>query len=844
MAVEFRNKTECVKYCEVNNLSFFQRDLNASSAKIFVADTYKNIWNKICQNGVEKSSWYESWSANTPMQLYIDYDRKMEIISGSDLKKRAQKAAETTVNHKTDIINIINAMRQFIPSITSVNILKSLPDDKKKSYHIIFNGVYFPKAKSIEIFMEEQLKPKFRELFEKKIIDLAVYKPSCFRTLHSTKFGQNRPLFLLNTDLFLSELQEAIIEPQDVTFEHFLKTCITNIEPDAVLFNYRSEKKKDNTKKIQFSEDDIYTDKAIVKKYIDILDHDRYTDRNKWLNVGYILHSISAEYYDLWHYFSSKWENYNEREADVAWQSFASGENMYTIHTLIHLAKVDNPEEYKDIACEIPDHDIRYLRPFDNIISKLINRLYGNNFVCSDCERNEWYFYNGIRWVKENKSYHLRKLMINDVFNRVENYRKQLVKEGASEELVKNYHNILRLLGSGHKLTCLELEFYNSNFHKIIDHNKNLIGFENGVYDLEAMEFRKGDPSDYVSMSTGYDFQQYDENDPIYQDIVSLVWKILPEENTRLFTLKSLASCLDGHNRDENFYIWAGKASTGANGKTTLTDLLLKALGDYGTISPVSIVTGKRESAASANSALASIRNKRCVILQEPAADDTLQADVIKSLTGGDMISTRELHSSQISFKPNAKIFMCCNRLPAISGVDGGTARRLKITEFLARFVDKPNPDSINLGFYEFKIDRELKNRMESLKAPFMQLLLKYYKIYKEESLKPPQQVLKVTEKYELDNNMIKQFIEENIVRTGTKSDFITKDELKTIYKNDYQLKSSFGKLNNFINQLESSLCIEFKLDIKRNIYKLHGVHIKRPDINDSDSDNDTDNVL
>ena len=107
----------------------------------------------------------------------------------------------------------------------------------------------------------------------------------------------------------------------------------------------------------------------------------------------------------------------------------------------MYLAKIDNPDDYEDLTKEIPSHDIKYLRPFDNIISKLIYRLYGENFVCSNPERNEWYYFNGIRWVKENKSFNLRKLMINDVFSKVENYRKQLIKEATSEELVKNYYN-------------------------------------------------------------------------------------------------------------------------------------------------------------------------------------------------------------------------------------------------------------------------------------------------------------------------------------------------------------------------------------------------------------------
>jgi hypothetical protein len=74
------------------------------------------------------------------------------------------------MKHKTDIINIINTIRQLLPDIKGVYILKSYPDIEKKSYHIIFDGIHFPKAKSIQVYLEEQIKPKFRELFEKKII--------------------------------------------------------------------------------------------------------------------------------------------------------------------------------------------------------------------------------------------------------------------------------------------------------------------------------------------------------------------------------------------------------------------------------------------------------------------------------------------------------------------------------------------------------------------------------------------------------------------------------------------------------------------------------------------------
>jgi P4 family phage/plasmid primase-like protien len=836
--MEFAKKPKnlWVEHCQANNLAIFQRDLNNGHAKILVADTYKNIFERI-QCG--DNNLYEYWLPYQCYKLCIDYDKKVKPNILTDVKSRVQ-LIDQEVSHKNDILNIINHVQSVLPNIKAVHIIKSVPDVDKKSYHIVFEGRHFTSRLNMKKFVEEQLRPKFKDLFDKKIFDMSIYDDRCFRMLNCSKKGEDRPLLLLDTNAFLAELREELVAPEDTTYEQFLKTCITYIDDESEPFIYKSaDKKKESNKKVHLINDgDIYADKEIIRKYLDILDPDRYIDRNKWLNIGYILHSINREYSDLWSYFSSKWEHFDEKSTEVAWDSFENSEYIYTIHNLMHLAQLDNPDDYAELSDEIPSHDIKFLKPFDNIISKLIYRLYGEKFVCSSPEKNEWYFFNGIRWVKENKSFNLRKLMINDVFQKVEAYRKQLIKENVSEELVKNYHNILKILGSGYKLNCLELEFYNSNFYSIIDQNKDLIGFENGVYDLTTMEFRKGTSSDYVSMTTGYEFTLYDKNNPEYIELYELICKILPHPDVQHFTLKSLASCLDGHIRDENFYIYSGKNNTGGNGKSTIMDLLLKAMGEYACVSPVTLITAKRESANNANSALASIRNKRAVIMQEPESNEMIQAGTMKALTGGDRISTRELHSSQMEFKPNAKFFMCCNKIPAISDLDGGVVRRLKITEFVSRFVEEPNQHNISNGIYEFKINKDLKSKLDAYKPVFMSILLEYYRLYKEEGLSPPLPVLQVTKKYENENNIIKQFIDENVV-VGDKHAFILKEDLKTIYKADSIMKTSFGKFNVFLKQLENALCTEFKLD-KKGKAKLVGWRIKTAD-EDNDSENEDD---
>lgn len=822
-------KIDAFEYAKENKLCVWQRDLNDSGAKIILADSYENVFNKIKSGD---NFFYEYWSSNQNIRLYIDYDNKVKHIDKDDLKGRVKNLDDTS-NHKTDILNIINTIRGMIPNITGVNILKSIPNFEKRSYHIIFDGIHFATRAILKRFVEEQLRPKFKELFDKKIIDTKVYGDLCFRTLLSTKSGQNRPLYLLNTEEFLNELHEEPYSVEDTTYEQFLKTCISNVDNTSFRYDYRSEKKKNNTRKVHLMNDeDIYSDKEVVRKYLDLLDGDRYTDYNKWLNIGFILFSINPEFLDLWHYFSSKWEYYDEENCNVKWGTFGNSEYIYTINNLIYLARVDNPDDCEDLGKDIPGHDVKFLRPFDNVLSKFIHRIYGERFVCSNPQKDEWYYFNSIRWKKENKSYNLRKKITNEVFTKIETYRKQLIKEGASDDIIKNYHSILQRLGSGISLNCLDIEFYNENFYKIIDQNKDLLGFENGILDLTTMEFRSGVSSDYISMSTGYDFKVYSEDDPLYNELMELIIQILPEPETRHFTLKSLASCIDGYNRDENFYIWSGKNASGGNGKSTLTELLTKSLGEYAVDSPVSLITGKRESANSPNSALAGIRNKRVVIMQEPGSNDQIQADVMKALTGGDKVSTRELHGTQIEFKQNAKLFLACNRVPTMSEIDGGVMRRVKITEFTSKFVENAN------GENEFEIDKELKSKLDTYKPVFMCLLIDYYKIYKAEGLKPPESVMKVTKKYENNNNNIKTFIDENIVK-GAKTDFITKDEIKDLYRADIFLQRTFTKLSTFITQLENSLCTEFKIGPKRSSQRIEGYHLRRPDMDDDTFEDD-----
>ena len=88
-----------------------------------------------------------------------------------------------------------------------------------------------------------------------------------------------------------------------------------------------------------------------------------------------------------------------------------------------------------------------------------------------------------------------------------------------------------------------------------------------------------------------------------------------------------IASLLQGGNAEQIILFWTG---SGANGKGTLTKLLMKTLGNYACTVDVTLLTQKRCNSSSAKPELADKKGKRWLQMQEPDGDDKLQLGYLK----------------------------------------------------------------------------------------------------------------------------------------------------------------------------------------------------------------------
>jgi P4 family phage/plasmid primase-like protien len=407
-------------------------------------------------------------------------------------------------------------------------------------------------------------------------------------------------------------------------------------------------------------------------------------------------------------------------------------------------------------------------------VAKAVFQIYKDRFRVDDIKNTEWFEFNGTRWkrshlmnilISEELPKYYRSIKISDTSQQNKNLQEFLVN---AEKIDANMRNqmvdnlISKLENVGFKNNIISqviylFKTYDNDFYTNLDSTPHLLGFKNGVYDFKESRFREGTQGDYLTFSTGYDYLEYDESCPHTQDIYTFLGQIIPNKRVLEYTLKVLGKALVGI-PEERFYIWTGLS--GANGKSTLVNFLENTLGDYITGVDVSLLTNKRGSSSNASPDVVRLRGKRIFTFQEPEHDDKLRTGILKQYTGGDTIIARELFKAPISFKLQGTMIMCCNDLPTVTSIDGGTWRRIRVVEFKSRFCENPVKEN------EFKIDPSIKHKIKYWRPFFMSILIYWYQRFLEEGMNEPDEVKKATAKYKVDNDKFNEFFDSCLEET------------------------------------------------------------------------------
>ena len=598
----------------------------------------------------------------------------------------------------------------------------------------------------------------------------------------------------------------------------------------------------------------------------------------------------SREGLELFDFFSKRTVsgNYDRKEVVKAWYSFksqrASGKPL-TIGTLNYYAKIDNRVEYNKLykknrnklyesAIMGGQYDLAKI-----LKEHMINPDFsvGDVIACASAEKNIWFSFEQSRWVKTECGITLRQ-MINSVlvklferysvermqtlanekineskineedYEEVDNYfvgdedteerptlssvqSQAKQREQKLDEFKKSVNRLLiNLKSTSFKNNIMKESvevFYRPNMIKKLDSNPDLLGFTNGVYDHSTFEFRECVPSDYVSLTTGYDYVEFEEDSEEMKELSLFLIKIFPDVQLREYFLDYATSLLKGGNYNKNILIWQG---TGNNGKSKVIELIEMILGEYSFKLPTSLLFQKRTASSSATPELARAQGKRFSTIQEPDSKDEINVGLLKELTGNDKIYARGLYQEGTEFEPQFKMSLICNKFPALSGNDEAVWNRIRVLDFETRFMreerEAPKTFEEQLKVKKFPMDPNFS--VKKLRDPFMFTLISRVKQYHTQPKFEPAKVSQSTNRYRERTDVFRSFDKDVLIKGDNFT--VTLKELKKTFRDWFATVKEGTVPENLNQELEDYFSIKCNIHGERESVKYFtGVKIKNP---------------
>lgn len=550
----------------------------------------------------------------------------------------------------------------------------------------------------------------------------------------------------------------------------------------------------------------------MAKKLADILSPSRSESYNSWISVGWALHNIDHSLLDTFKKFSQKCPGkYDANSCDRVWRD--AKDYGFTIASLKWWARSDNPEGYNNVMYEESRKLLDRARSgTHDDMANLLCFLYKDICVCSNIGKNTWYEFMESRWVKVDSAYTIHAKISNDVTDLIYKYHDSIMAKAraakskanersdadsydsdddkAEERFINKAKNFLRLIEKVKSNTFQNSvikqaahKFYVPKFETMLDDNKYILAFDNGVYELKKGLFRDTVPTDYVSKTTGYNYLEFSKDSKEVKFVRDFFKKVHTNKNVREYTLTLFASCCDGYQKQHRLPIFTGE---GSNSKSTVIKFCSHAFGEYyGTI-PITILTQKLPPPNAPNPFMSDKRGTRMITLSEPAPGETINVSQAKDITGADLICARALFGDPIYFVPQFMIFLICNgipRMPKGTESDGGVKRRMRIIEHTSCFVET---DEEIIGDNYFLGDPDIEEKIEKIenRQAFMWLLLnEYYPKYQSEGLVEPKEVMMSTVQYRNSNDIYFQFIDAEIEITNDNTDMLSLDTMYEAFK-------------------------------------------------------------
>jgi|HubBroStandDraft_4_1064222.scaffolds.fasta_scaffold02083_15 P4 family phage/plasmid primase-like protien len=299
--------------------------------------------------------------------------------------------------------------------------------------------------------------------------------------------------------------------------------------------------------------------------------------------------------------------------------------------------------------------------------------------------------------------------------------------------------------------TCLvELSRFLSFKADNLNADPGLFNCLSGTIDLRTGQCRPHRAGDFITActSTGFDPRA---TAPRFNRFLLEIFR--GDETIVAFVKRWFGYCITGETREHALLFHVGE---GSNGKGKLVEAISNAIGSYATPGPRQLLALRASGGETASPEITKLLGKRMVTLQETNRDAMFDEGLLKSLTGGDRLTARNLYEGYFDFRPTHKLQLFTNYEPRIQGQDRGIWRRLFFVEYGATFG---RPIEIEQGVAEFLQDEQLDEKLAAEAPGILAWLVEGARQWYQDGLNPPAAVLRTTKEYKDRQDVVGRFL-------------------------------------------------------------------------------------
>ena len=510
------------------------------------------------------------------------------------------------------------------------------------------------------------------------------------------------------------------------------------------------------------------SDKALLKKMVDLIDMKYCDNRDDWLKIVYAMKKcgFTEEETNSW---SMKSQRYTENGFDSAWEQYPVDLITAGEGTIRYYAKLSNPTEYKKMT--VKESVLTYKTEDD--FANLFWQLKGDCCIYADGVKYI-YFKNAWREVHE---LDILRHFINTTLKEYFHSLLEIYKDNQDA-----YRKILDFLdgivGKSHWIANITKQFTDRlvgeqiDQEDVFDKKPHIFAFKNIGFDLNTRKEYKVQKEDYITQNTNNEYIEPSQDD--VNTIDKLFTQIFPDTEVRKCYLSVLFISMTGEH-PENLFLANG---CGRNGKGLINELMFELMGDYAYKLSIDVLT-KEMKRTGANPELANVHKKRLTLANEPEDNVKLLMGIIKELTGGNETTARALYSNRTKTLLHLLLLVECNKKPLIAGrIDTSVLERIVDIPFEACFVS--NQEDVDESKYIYLKNTEYKT--ESWRKKHYSALFRYLLNNAPAKLYIPDRIKNLSKQYVLGSDEMYGWVMENYETTDN-TEFVKLKDVFDLYK-------------------------------------------------------------